>query len=403
MPTSTATITMDSNATSGRRQPLRQARTNPSRTAAKAFGDRAAPGEQLNEGNQQHGFFPAITHFTDSIAALPREMTRHYTMLKEVDAKIFGPEQVVKELVSVALRTPIPKPQLQVTPVNGEKGPRVDNGSSAATLVDGVAAHASTPMARAPSQPKPDWQQYLQDPAYNAYRHNMDHLRRTMQEMLTTLDEKNHVLSTANATLKHQLERCETSYPHINDEISEEARLGNLHHWAYIEKSVEKKGPAPGERPTRNTGGAGPSHDADAVAPRSDLRREAATRKRHHNDSDFDEGRNAAQSSSKKATSAAKGKKAAEQPAQNNAQPAGLGIANGALSTTVNSTKRRKTEKANGTTSNAAVQPAMSSVYGPTAGTTNGKRAASREAPVIEVAKKRARTGTGAEGSGRRR
>ena len=394
---------MDPNPASNRRQPLRQARTNPSRTAARALVDRPAPGEQLNDGAQQHGFFPAITHFTDSITALPKEMIRHYTMLKEVDAKIHGPEQLVKELVSVALRTPIPPKSLPPTTLtNSESGLHIGNERSLAALNSGAVAQGGVPAAPVPSQAGSDWQQHLQNPAYNAYRLNMEHLRRTMKEMLTTLDEKNHVMSTANDTLKHQLERCETSYPYINDEISEEARLGNLHHWAYVEKSVEKKGPAPGERPTRNAGGAGPSHDTEPVAPRSDLRREAATRKRHHNDSDFDDGKVAAQSSNKKATTAAKGKKVVEQPAQGSAQLAGLGITNGTPATTTTN-KRRKTEKTNGASSSALAQPAMSSVYGPAAAMSNGKRATSREMPAAEVAKKRARTGTGVEGSTRKR
>ena len=396
---------MDSNATSSRRQPLRQARTNPSRIAARALGERAVQGEQLNDGNQQPGFFPAITHFTDSITALPKEMIRHYTMLKEVDAKIYAPEQVVKELVSVALRTPIPPKSQQQNPhPNSETVPQSENSSSLNAGNQSVVATTGTSMARVASQTGSDWQQYLQYPAYSAYRHNMDHLRRTMKDMLTTLDEKNHVLSTANDTLKLQLQRCESSFPYINDEISEEARLGNLHHWAYVEKSVEKKGPTTGERPTRNAGGAGPSHDADAAAPRDNLRREAA-RKRHHNDSDIDEGRAATQGSSKKTTTTAKGKKAVELPLQTNAQPAGLGITNGTPNTTTNSHKRRKTEKPGGATSTAVTQPAMSSVYGPTAGMSNGKRAASRsrETPTIEVAKKRARNGAAAESSGRRR
>lgn len=54
------------------------------------------------------GFFPAITHFTNSITALPKEMIRHYTMLKEVDAKIYGPEAELGQFLGEALKNPPP-------------------------------------------------------------------------------------------------------------------------------------------------------------------------------------------------------------------------------------------------------------------------------------------------------
>ena len=54
------------------------------------------------------GFFPAITHFTNSITALPKEMIRHYTMLKEVDAKIYAPEAELGQFLAEALRSPPP-------------------------------------------------------------------------------------------------------------------------------------------------------------------------------------------------------------------------------------------------------------------------------------------------------
>lgn len=95
--------------TSNRRQPIRQTRTNPSRNAATAAQPPAPPAETQPTGPQSTpGFFPAITHFTDSIAALPREMTRNYTMLKEVDAKTYGPEEVLGHLVAEIRKPPAP-------------------------------------------------------------------------------------------------------------------------------------------------------------------------------------------------------------------------------------------------------------------------------------------------------
>ena len=97
---------------SNRRQPVRQTRTNHARTAAipqTNMGPSLLPPDDAEDP----GFFPAITHFTNSITALPKEMIRHYTMLKEVDAKIYGPESELGRCLAEALKRPPPD-----TPVN---------------------------------------------------------------------------------------------------------------------------------------------------------------------------------------------------------------------------------------------------------------------------------------------
>lgn len=73
-----------------------------------------------------------------------------------------------------------------------------------------------------------------------------------------TADEKNHVISNANEELDRQVVRLDTVFPYIAGEISEEARLGSLTHWAYSNKSTAKA--ATNERPRR-----------EAVAQRQDL------------------------------------------------------------------------------------------------------------------------------------
>lgn len=93
-----------------RRQPARQARTNPSRTNTNVQLTTKTVGQTPDGANDEPpGFFPAITHFTDSITALPKEMIRHYTMLKEVDAKVYGPEEKLGQLLHAGLRAPAPK------------------------------------------------------------------------------------------------------------------------------------------------------------------------------------------------------------------------------------------------------------------------------------------------------
>ena len=93
---------------SNRRQPVRQTRRNntarTTTTAQTSSGSNLLPPETGDA--EDPGFFPAITHFTNSITALPKEMIRHYTMLKEVDAKIYGPEAELGQLLSQALKSP---------------------------------------------------------------------------------------------------------------------------------------------------------------------------------------------------------------------------------------------------------------------------------------------------------
>ena len=49
-----------------------------------------------------HGFYPALTHFTDAIIALPREFRRHNSLLKEVDAKAWALEENLLQLLHVS-------------------------------------------------------------------------------------------------------------------------------------------------------------------------------------------------------------------------------------------------------------------------------------------------------------
>ena len=58
-----------------------------------------------------HGFYPALTHFTDAITALPREFRRHNSLLKEVDAKAWALEDNLLQLLKAASESqPTPYP-----------------------------------------------------------------------------------------------------------------------------------------------------------------------------------------------------------------------------------------------------------------------------------------------------
>lgn len=112
---------------------------------------------------------------------------------------------------------------------------------------------------------------------------------------MMTADEKNHVISNANEELDRQIFRLDTVFPYIAGEISDEARLGSLTHWAYSNKSAAKT--TTNERPRREAVAQRQDlshvlHEAEA-ASRSEARREAvrARARRPNPDADYEEGR----------------------------------------------------------------------------------------------------------------
>ena len=376
------TTVADQPTASNRRQPIRQTRTNPARTATNGVQSQAATLAQAPDGdrNANPGFYPAITHFTDAITALPKEMIRHYTMLKEVDAKTHGPEALLGQYLNVALKA---------TPVQ-QHAPRTQaNKAESATYTVTSNGLPSADRTGIGSQPNAH-----DDPANLARRGHFHSMRLAMLEMLQTLDEKNHVLNTAIDSLDKQMKRCNSSYPYIEDEISEEARYGSLTHWAYTDKSAEKKGMIAGERTRRAANTAAAQQEAEGAAMRSEARREALAARKHRNqhvDSDFDDGR----AVSKNPKSGGKGRKAAD---ANLSATAGLGISNGGAQPN----KRRKIEKPTG---GLPGERAMSSVYGANGGTGRAVASSPREIPGNDAAgKKRGRGGSLAvNGTGRKR
>ena len=375
----------DQPAASNRRQPIRQTRTNPARTATNVVQPQPGALAQATDSdrNANPGFYPAITHFTDAITALPKEMIRHYTMLKEVDAKTHGPEALLGQYLNTALKAPGPLRQQ----VSRAQTNRIANGSHTVTQ-NGPPSADDTGNGSQPSTHN--------DPGNLARRGHFHNMRLAMLEMLQTLDEKNHVLNTAIDSLDKQMRRCNSSYPHIEDEISEEARYGSLNHWAYTDTSAEKKGMIAGERTRRaaTTAAAAAQQEADGAAMRSEARREALAARKHRNqtiDSDFDDGR----AISKNPKSGGKGRRAVD---ANLGTTVGLGISNGAAPPN----KRRKVEKATG---GLPAERAMASVYGANGGTGRGLASSPRDIPGNDAAgKKRGRGGSlVVNGTGRKR
>lgn len=178
---------------------------------------------------------------------------------------------------------------------------------------------------------------------------------------MLTADEKNHVISNANDELSHQLFRLDSIFPHIAGEISEEARLGSLTHWAYSNRTTTKT--TGHERPRREAASHF-AHNLEAEhASRSEARREAvlARKQRRNADADFDD---------------ARGRKGAG--------PRGRAAAGDADSVTgAGGAKRRRVEKP------ATVQTGGTAMERSASGVTSTGRTASKDG--VEV-KKRSRT-----------
>ncbi|KAJ5504187.1 Zinc finger PHD-finger [Penicillium fimorum] len=214
----------------GLRQSARQTRTNPSRTSKTigrssfAFGQ-GSTNEIPSTSPVPHGFYPALTHFTDAITALPREFRRHNSLLKEVDAKAWALEENLLQLLQFSSQSqPVPHPP------------------HPAPIVGGVIREDALPKDISQSPELPD---------SKSRRLLFDRVRQSLSDLMMTADEKNHVISNANEELDRQVVRLDTVFPYIAGEISEEARLGSLTHWAYSNKSTAKA--ATNERPRRET------------------------------------------------------------------------------------------------------------------------------------------------------
>ncbi|KAL2839976.1 hypothetical protein BJY01DRAFT_218871 [Aspergillus pseudoustus] len=255
------------------RQSARQTRTNPSRTSKTLGRSSFAYGhgsmmDQILSPPVPHGFYPALTHFTDAITALPREFRRHNSLLKEVDAKAWALEENLLQLLKVSSES-------QSTPFPSNPAP----------VIGGVVREDLLPadVSRTPESPESQSRRLL-----------FDRVRHTLSDLMVTADEKNHVISNANDELDRQIMRLDSIFPFIAGEISEEARLGSLNHWAYSNRNATKS--TGSERPRREAASnkdlVHALQEAEAVS-RSEARREAvlARRRRAHADSDFDDGR----------------------------------------------------------------------------------------------------------------
>lgn len=359
-------VPAESSSSNRRSQPVRQTRTNPPRSHTGP--NRLASRDSLSGANaveQPIDIFPGVTHFADAITALPKELVRHFTLLKEVDAKIFAPEEALFQMIDAALETPQPD---ATTSSNNElsnnaalqSAPMSAQNSSSGTLANGhIIPQASADGSTAPN---------VFDPSNLPRRQLFRQTALKISEMLVSLEEKNHVISTANEALQKQLDRVDDIWPHLANEFSEEAKYGSDTHWAYPENRAARALNSQAER-TRREGAANLSAAAQVLAEeaaaRSDARKQAVaakkSQKNHPHDSEHDDhDGKGKEAPTKKSHAASKRKTAAASAATESPANVGLGISAQPGATTTPAPKRRKVEKpANGGT---PAERAMSSV-----------------------------------------
>ncbi|KAI9725792.1 MAG: hypothetical protein M1828_002421 [Chrysothrix sp. TS-e1954] len=372
-------------ANSNRRQPTRSVRTatnRPSNYYARPFGARGvAPnaGDHEKRTPSPPGFFPAITHFTDSIAALPKEIIRHLTMLRESDGKAYAPDLAINELVEAIKSVPDPPLQQAYVPTHAYLGLSAVNStvaSVAGSVFDGHASvHRDQKTKDGPRIVNP-----IDEYAETRQRLQVQ-LQEKIREILGVLEEKTMVYHATNETLSRQLTRVDSSLPYIEKEISEEARLGSNTHWALPHMKELRRGTLGGTtdrsrreiQATNNLAAAAAAvHESEITATRSEARREAmlAKRGRYGNvDSDFDE------RAPRKQVTTGKARKTADTLPPNKANANGNGS---------QPHKRRRVDKPAGT----AMERSMSAAVN---GRLANKKETSRASPAPEANRRRAK------------
>ncbi|QIW98799.1 hypothetical protein AMS68_004317 [Peltaster fructicola] len=283
------------------------------------------------------GFFPAVTFFTDAITALPREVVRQFTLMKEVQAKIHGPAEQLGAMCDELMKLPVPtrrEGQLQSALIMSFTAPNSAAGSTNASLINGVAPNTRPGQeSAAGSVTGEELGQETEESMLR--RRKYAELRALAHSMLPNLDEKNVVLTEAIRVMNAQLSRIDGVMPHVDAEIPEEARLGSMTHWAYSDNRIKTKAAAQASRrdvvATHNLAAAAHVvHETEIAQTRRDAGKEARAEKngkgrtREHVDSEFEE-------KPRKMAKTAKGRMSAV---------TGLGI-----TTTEEPVKRRKVEK----------------------------------------------------------
>lgn len=376
-----------------RRQSQRQGRTSvtrPTNYYARPFAGRMSQMGGLEQtppaANANPGFVPALTHFSQAVDAFPKELIKHFSLFKEVEAKTHDPEREMKRLLDQIAQLPVPT--VAARQAAAESQARGDE-SVAGSVSSGMAMDAPSRHQQLSESLFPPEDQFNslspEEQADLKRRRLFFQVRNVMQSMLPALEEKLVVLTSAKATKDKALARMNHSFAQLDDEISPESRYGSLTHWAYADKEEKKKGDtARSRREVANANNLAAAaqhvHDADSFAAKSEARREAVQANRRgknqHVDSDFDD---------RPVKKTQKRKVPAAETAGNT--PVGLGITNTAGAT---QSKRKKTEKALAAAT-AAAPPMERSLSGAIRSAAQGGQGVTspRATPVAEGTTKR--------------
>lgn len=210
---------------SRRSQPMRQARANPSRRSTLSTVTKNARRNISNVTSQQQQsvnqrFYPALASFTDSIDALPAEIIRNFTLLREVDAKACHPEEQLRRYIAAVKTLPPPAdPNEQDLALEFLRRQEDLEQRREDALSNGENAHESSGES---VEHYPETR-----------RSRLQQIRMVLQDLLPMLDEKIHVITgTAEALNKHNL-RVDQAYAYVQSEIPEMYRTGNPDHWGY--------------------------------------------------------------------------------------------------------------------------------------------------------------------------
>jgi hypothetical protein len=280
--------------------------TRPTNYYARTLGQMGASNEDGAtdfNGGQGHGFYPGLQYFADAITALPKEVMKQFTLMKEVEAKIHGPSERLGVMIDALMAQPVPRRKQINTAAGAGLGllsftaHNSTSGSTNASVVNGMAGRQEVQPSHAGSidgEEPADSQEEL------ARRMQYIELCKDLKSLIPNLDEKNGVLEEANRVLALQEMRLDSVMPHVENEISEEARLGSMTHWAYTDNRQKKQAGGAANRrdvAAANSLAAAASliHEHEISTARRDAGKEAAREKtkgkrvEHPGDSDFDE------------------------------------------------------------------------------------------------------------------
>jgi hypothetical protein len=254
-------------------------------------------------GGQGHGFYPGLQYFADAITALPKEVMKQFTLMKEVEAKIHGPSERLNVLIDALMTRPVPRRKQMHAGAGAGLGllsftaHNSTSGSTNASVVNGMAGPQDAQASHAGSV---DGEELVDSQEELARRMQYVELCKDLKSLIPNLDEKHGVLEEANRVLALQEMRLDSVMPHVENEISEEARLGSMTHWAYADNRQRKQAGGGANRrdvAAANSLAAAASliHEHEISTARRDAGKEAAREKtkgkrvEHPVDSDFDE------------------------------------------------------------------------------------------------------------------